>query len=167
MEGFARIGIDGWSLLLYAVNFGILFTVLRVLLYKPLLRVLDERRTLVKNNLEEAEQLKMKFEQEVHMREQEAARLMEQVHREAREAKERAEEGVRAMRLAAEERGERLLQEAQAEADRIKTRVIHEAEKEILKNMERVILTVLQEQKDQETIRKNMKQAWSAPTLGS
>lgn len=49
-------GIDGKLLLAQLVNFGVLFVVLTWLLYKPVMKTLDERALKIKQGVEDAEE---------------------------------------------------------------------------------------------------------------
>jgi F-type H+-transporting ATPase subunit b len=55
MEG---IGINLPLLVAFLVNFIILFTLLGVFLYKPVLKMLDERQTKIKESMEQAEKIR-------------------------------------------------------------------------------------------------------------
>jgi len=55
-EFFQSIGLDGKLLLSQAVNFLILLAVLRVFAYKPILRVLKERRERIEEGIEKAQE---------------------------------------------------------------------------------------------------------------
>lgn len=54
-------GIDGKLLLAQLVNFGVLFVALTWLLYKPVLRTLDERRAKIASGLAAAEEAELKL----------------------------------------------------------------------------------------------------------
>ena len=58
MEGFAGIGINLPLLLAFVINFVILVTVLSFLLYKPVLKMLDERQARIKESMEQAERIR-------------------------------------------------------------------------------------------------------------
>lgn len=55
------IGIDWKVLLAQLINFGILFAVLALVLYKPMRRKLDERSAKIKDSMEQAEQIKQQL----------------------------------------------------------------------------------------------------------
>ncbi|NWF93207.1 MAG: F0F1 ATP synthase subunit B [Syntrophaceae bacterium] len=63
MGGFASLGINLPLLVVFVVNFIILFFLLRLFLYKPVLRMLDERTKRTKEAMELAEATKREFEQ--------------------------------------------------------------------------------------------------------
>ena len=58
---FAAFGIDWKLLLVQAVNFGVLFLALTYLLYKPTMKVLDERRITVAQGVLDAEEAAKKL----------------------------------------------------------------------------------------------------------
>jgi F0F1-type ATP synthase membrane subunit b/b' len=58
-SGIGALGIDGISLLVYVVNFGILLVLLYLVAYKPILRMLDQRAR------DEAERLTERAREEI------------------------------------------------------------------------------------------------------
>ena len=61
MGGFASLGINLPLLVVFCVNFIILFVLLRMFLYKPVLKVLDERAQRTKEAMELAEATKQEY----------------------------------------------------------------------------------------------------------
>ena len=86
MEGLAGLGVSVPTLLSQLVNFGILFGLLYLFAYKPLMKVLDERSSKVKESMEQTEYIK---EQAVHA-EEEAKKQIEAASREGQEVIARA-----------------------------------------------------------------------------
>ncbi|MFC1985473.1 F0F1 ATP synthase subunit B [Chloroflexota bacterium] len=58
MEGLAGLGISLPTLLAQIVNFAILFGLLYLVAYKPIMRMLDERSKKVKESMEQTEYIK-------------------------------------------------------------------------------------------------------------
>ena len=56
--------IDGWTLLLQAINLAVLLGLLRWLLYKPLMAVIDKRQKLIADDLAGAEAARLKAEKD-------------------------------------------------------------------------------------------------------
>ena len=56
--------LDGWTLLLQAINLAVLLALLRWLLYKPLMAVIDKRQQRIASELAEAVQARQQVEQE-------------------------------------------------------------------------------------------------------
>jgi len=63
MGGFASLGISLPLLLAFLINFMILFVLLSKFLYKPVLKMLDERSKKIKESMELAEATKKEYEQ--------------------------------------------------------------------------------------------------------
>src|SRR5512137_2264312 len=63
MGGFASLGINLPLLLAFVINFIILLALLGKFLYKPVLKMLDERAQKVKESMEWAESIKRDYEQ--------------------------------------------------------------------------------------------------------
>ena len=101
MGGLASLGISLPTLLAQIVNFVILFGLLYLVAYKPIMRMLDERSRKVKESMEQTEFIK---EQAAHA-EEEAEKRIEAASREGQELVTRA---VRT--------GEEMRQQAQQEA---------------------------------------------------
>ena len=101
MEGIAGLGISWPTLLAQIVNFAVLFGLLYLLAYKPVMRMLDERASKVKESMEQTEYIK---EQAAHA-EEEAERRIEAASKEGQEVVARS---IRS--------GEEVRQQAQQEA---------------------------------------------------
>ncbi len=63
MGGFASLGINLPLLVVFIINFIVLFVLLRLFLYKPVLKMLDERAKRTKEAMELAEVTKKEYEQ--------------------------------------------------------------------------------------------------------
>jgi F-type H+-transporting ATPase subunit b len=101
MGGFASLGINLPLLVVFCVNFVILFVLLRLFLYKPVLKVLDERARRAKEAMELAEATKQEYGQA----KAEVQRQIEQGRQEAQ-----------AIITQATQLGERLKEESRQEA---------------------------------------------------
>lgn len=58
-----KLGIQPTQLLFQIINFGILFVLLTKFLYKPILKMLDERKKKIEQGLKDAEKAKKELEQ--------------------------------------------------------------------------------------------------------
>ena len=124
MEGLSGLGIRLPNLLAQIVNFGILFGLLYLVAYKPILRMLDERSKKVKDSMEQTEYIK---EQATHA-EEESKRRIETASKEGRELL------VRAVRT-----GEEIRQQAQQEARKEGESLIARARVEIQRERDEAI----------------------------
>lgn len=79
--GIDALGFNIPALIAQLVNFGLLLVIFSVFLYKPLLRVLDERRKRIQEGLEASEEAKRRLAET----EQEVARELDRARREGQE----------------------------------------------------------------------------------
>jgi F-type H+-transporting ATPase subunit b len=63
MGGFASLGINLPLLVVFIINFIVLFILLRLFLYKPVLKMLDERTKRTREGMELAEATRKEYEQ--------------------------------------------------------------------------------------------------------
>ena len=113
--GIAALGFSLPALISNLINFAILLIVLRLFLYKPVLRLLDERKRRIQEGLERAEQAAS----QASASEMEAREAVERAQQEAREFVQQAQEAAAQLRAQLEER-------ARADAERIVARAQEE-----------------------------------------
>jgi len=113
MEG---LGINLPLLVTFVINFIILFALLSVVLYKPVLKMLDERQARIKESMEQAEQIK-----------EQAARTEEQIQA----ALETARKEGQTIVAQAAQIGEKLREEAAETARKEAEALIGKARTEI------------------------------------
>jgi len=130
MEGLAGLGISLPTLLAQIVNFAILFGLLYLVAYKPIMRMLDERSRKVKESMEQTEYIK---EQAEHA-EEETKRRIEAASREGQEVIARAvrtgEEVRQQTQQEAREEAESLAVRARADIQQERDDAIDELRKE-------------------------------------
>ncbi|MFC2016232.1 F0F1 ATP synthase subunit B [Chloroflexota bacterium] len=130
MEGLAALGISGPTLLAQIVNFAILFGLLYLVAYKPIMRMLDERSRKTKESMEQAEYIK---EQAAHA-EEETKKQIEAARKEGQEVIARAvrsgEEVRQQAQQGARQDGEALIARARIEIQRERDGAIDELRKE-------------------------------------
>ena len=63
MGGFASLGVNLPLLVVFVINFIVLFVLLRLFLYKPVLKMLDERAKRTAEAMEQAEATRKEYEQ--------------------------------------------------------------------------------------------------------
>ena len=127
MEG---LGIDLSALIAQLVNFLILFALLYMFAYKPILRMFDERARRIKESVEQADLVK----EQAAQAEEENRRKLEAAAREGQEAIARAMRAGEESRQRAQEeaRGEAaaLLEKARADIQREREEVVGEVRQE-------------------------------------
>lgn len=119
-----KLGLNLGYLLLQIFNFLILFVVLRVWVYKPILGLLDKRRRAIAQGLEDA---RVAAEARASA-EKEAARIIADAQAEAskvvREANERAQDVAKEVRAEAEVEVAKVREAALSEADAERNRIL-------------------------------------------
>jgi F-type H+-transporting ATPase subunit b len=160
MEILAKLGIEPWSMLLYFVNTGILVLVLAKLLYKPILKYVDERRAVIEGSITEAEQLKKTFEEKLAeiLAEKEAlhASLKEQMEKTAKTLQEKEAQLVADMTLAKT----RMLEEAHVQIEKEKAELMKDAEARTMSLIQKVVLYIVQNKVPAEVVRESVQDAW-------
>ena len=121
MGGFASLGINLPLLVVFVVNFIILFVLLRLFLFKPVLKMLDERATRTREAMELADTTKKEFEQARET-------VGKQIEKGRQEAQAIIAQAVQAGERLKEESREEARKQAQAIVDR--TRAELEAERD-------------------------------------
>lgn len=119
-----KLGLNLGYLLVQIFNFLIIFVVLRVWVYKPILGLLDRRRKMIAEGVENA---RVAAEARANA-EKEAAKILADAQAEAnrivREATERAQVAAKDVRAAAEADAARLLENAKADAEAERNRIL-------------------------------------------
>jgi F-type H+-transporting ATPase subunit b len=112
------LGLNLWGFLVHVVNFIALLILLRLFLYPPILRMLDERQARIRESMERAEALRVESERA----QQEVQRTLAEARGEGQriiaQATEIAERLQRERQAAAEAEYQRILQRAQEDARR-------------------------------------------------
>ncbi len=130
MGGLAELGISLPTLLAQIVNFAILFVLLYLVAYKPVMRMLDQRSRKVQESLEQTEYIK---EQAAHA-EEESKRQIEAASKEGQELIARAARTGEEVRQQAQQEARKetevLLGRARAEIQRERDEAVGELRKE-------------------------------------
>ena len=130
-ELFAAFGIDWKLLIIQGVNFGLLLTVLTYLLYKPVLKLIDDRREKIAEGVRTAEAAERRLAEAKEEGDQmigTAARDAEQL---VATARSRADEKGADIVKTAEAKASSLLREAEERAEEAKRLALQESNKEI------------------------------------
>ncbi len=162
MEG---IGINLPLLIAFVINFVILFGLLTLVLYKPVLKVLDERQAKIKESMEQAEQIKeqtARSEEQIkallEKSRQEGQAVIAQATQIGERLKEEAKESAR-------QEAETLISKAQAEIQQERDKTMDELRKEFaniaILAAEKVINETLDKEKHRKLIDDVLKESTS------
>ncbi len=116
-----QLGISPGLLVSQIVNFILLMVILRVTLYQPVLRMLDQRKERIAQSMKDAERVSAAAQEA----EQEKARVLEEARREAQE-----------IRAQATRDAERIAQDIRARAEQEATEIRMKAQQEARQQVE-------------------------------
>ena len=162
MEGLAKLGIDPLSILIYILNTGLMLAVLTFVLYKPVLRFLDERRKMISDSVNEARNLKDELDKKSHEAATAQSRFEVELKRERENLQKFLEE--RRTQLDAEMRAARteMLEKAQANIDAREAELMSQVELKVRKLMEMIVLDVVRHKVPEHVVRESVEDAWKA-----
>ncbi|HWP61310.1 MAG TPA: F0F1 ATP synthase subunit B [Candidatus Paceibacterota bacterium] len=128
---FQAFGIDWHLLLIQAVNFGLLLAALTYFLYKPVLRIIDERREKIAESVRVANAAAKKLEDAKTKSDSMVGAATKEAEELVAVARTRADEKANELLKAAQSRSDALLAEAAAKAEEAKRQAVRASEKEI------------------------------------
>ena len=103
MDILTQFGVDWQHLLIQIINFAIILILLRVFLYKPVLKVLQERKDRIAKSLIDAEEIQKQLQTSEIERDKKLKKALEEAQGIINEAKESASQIVEAAHTKAEE----------------------------------------------------------------
>jgi F-type H+-transporting ATPase subunit b len=118
------LGLNLGYLLVQVFNFLIVFTVLRALVYKPILGMLERRRNSIAKGLEDARVAAQARENAEEEARQIIAKAQAEAAEKVREATERAGEAARAVRAEADAEAAKAREAALADAEQERNRIL-------------------------------------------
>ena len=159
MDALRELGIDWWGVLIYIINTLLLLLLLTHLLYKPLLKAIDERRSTIKNTLLESETLRRSLDAE-RARQEAASHAAERALREEIQAtKQELHRIAEAEREQARAERAALLERAHQEITEAKAHILEESRTDIVRIMEKALLTLARTSIPSETVNKSIEDA--------
>ena len=162
MESLARLGISGWDLLLYAVNFGLVVWLVARYMTKPMLKMLDERRDTIKNNIEGAEKLRGEMAQQKELMEKQKIEMQSQLADELSKAKAEMQIKRKEADADIETKRAKMLEEVRAVVESEKQKIMQNTEAETLALMQKIILNIVSNQIPQEVVQSSVQSAWKS-----
>ena len=163
-EGMASLGINISTLAAQLVNFGVLFLLLYLVAYKPLMRMLDQRSNRVKESMENAEKIK----QQAARAEEEVVKRIEEASKEGQKIIDKSmklgEEAKHQAQKEAEEKAHTLIAEASAEIKNERDKAIDDLRKEVADLAIMAAGKVVGQTMDKETNRKLIDQVLEQAT---
>jgi F-type H+-transporting ATPase subunit b len=163
MGGFASLGISLPLLLAFVINFVILFVLLGKFLYRPVLKMLDERAQRIRQSMEWAEATKREYEQA----KAEVQRLIDKGRQDAQaviaQAVQKGEGLKEEARREAAEQAKAIVERTKAELGVERDRMVEELRREfvsmLISTAEKVIKERLDKEKHSKLIEETLEQS--------
>ncbi len=126
MDLLAKLGIDWGLLLAQVVNFTILLGVLTAFVYKPILRLLDQRREMVRRSVEDAKRLEEQLKAMDRIRAERLVTLDRECGEILARTKQEAEGLKQDILVSAQREADRILQRGRSTLAEERSRVLAE-----------------------------------------
>jgi F-type H+-transporting ATPase subunit b len=163
MGGFAKLGINLPLLIAFIINFVILFSLLGLFLYKPVMKMLDERSKRIKEGMERAEATKEEYaraEEEVKKliskAREDGQTLVSQATQIGERLKEEAKEGAR-------KEAQAIVDRTRAELEEQRDRIIDDLRREFvdisISAAEKVIKETLDKERHRRLIEETLEES--------
>jgi len=128
---FSAFGVNWHLLVIQAVNFVLLLTALTYFLYKPILRIIDERQAKIAEGVRTAQEASQKLEDAKTKGEEMVGSAAREAEGLVASARSRASEMSAQAQKSAEAKADAILKDAQARADEEKRQTLLESERDI------------------------------------
>lgn len=161
METLLKLGIDWQSIIVYIVNFGVLFFLIGKYVVPKVLHYLDERSNTIKKNINEANSLKTDFQNKLAEIEQEKESAKLALTSQMDEMKKSLEAQKAELVSSMEDERRKMLEKAQIEINDRKDTLMKEVEQDMLELMKKMVLYVVQNKLPEEVVAQSVKDAWS------
>jgi F-type H+-transporting ATPase subunit b len=125
------LGLNWQGLIWHAINFIVLLVLLRLVLYKPVVRMLDERAQRIRDSMQQADQARRAAEQA----EADRQALLAETRHEAEQMRARADEQAKRIIADAGERAQeqanRIIAQAEAQSEQMRNQTMAEVRAQI------------------------------------
>jgi len=163
MGGFASFGINLPLLVVFVINFIVLFFLLRIFLYKPVLKILDERSRRTKEAMELAEATKQEYaeaksevQKQIEKGRQEAQAIIAQAMQVGERLKEES-------RQEATKQAQTIVDRTRAELEAERDKIVEDLRKEFvdisISAAEKVIKETLDKEKHRKLIEETLQES--------
>ena len=163
MGGFASLGISLPLLIAFIINFAILFVLLGKFLYKPVLKMLDERAKKIKESMEWAEATKRDYEQAKGEVQKQLEKGRQEVQAFLAQAVQRGESFKEEAKQEAAQQAKAIIDRARSEFEAERDKMVEDLRKEfvsiLMLTAEKVIKETLDKEKHSKLIEETLKQS--------
>lgn len=157
MDALSSLGINWRALISQIANFIILLILLKIFLYRPIVKMLEERQAKIKQGLDDAEKAKSQLESA----EDKSQKIIKDANRKAQEIMALSQkENEAQISLAKEEArniSQKIIQSAENQAEAEKIKIITRAKSQIGEMVVIATEKIIQEKEGTDTLEKTLK----------
>lgn len=161
-ELFTKLGVNWMSLVFQIINFAVLLYILHRFVYKPILKVLEDRKNKVAKSIEQAEETKKVLEHATEEREQillkarkEAQAIIERINQEAQKMRdEKIEQTKQEIATLVSKSKEQIVREREQAIGAVRK----EASELVVLATEKVLRERLKEREDADLVRRSVQE---------
>jgi len=157
MDALSSLGINWRALISQIANFIILLILLKIFLYRPVVKMLEERQAKIKQGLDDAEKAKAQLESA----EDESQKIIKDANRKAQEIMALSQkENEAQISLAKEEArniSQKIIQSAENQAEAEKIKIITRAKSQIGEMVVIATEKIIQEKEGTDTLEKTLR----------
>jgi F-type H+-transporting ATPase subunit b len=162
MEILSNFGVEPVLLLAQIVNFAILLFILKRFLYKPIMKVLEERKSKVETSLRQAEEIEKRFDETSTKQENILDRAQGEASKIIEGAKDEAKILSEQIQKEANDRANRTIERAKQSLELEKQKMVSEAKNELVDlvaySTEKIAPKLMKKTEKEEVIRQTIKE---------
>lgn len=159
MELLEKLGINPVLLVTQIINFLVLLFILKKFLYKPILEMLERRRTKILEGLKKAQEIEKKYQETERVQEEKLYQARVRAGEILQEAKERVEKMQQEILKKSEKEAEVILEKAKKEIENERLKMLQEVRSEIAYLVVLALQKILAKELDKRTQERLVKDA--------
>lgn len=160
MGGFSKIGIDWWSVLLYLINYGVLLFVLAKYVYPRILKAVDDRRKLISENINDANNLRAELVKQTDTAEKDRKALLKKLEEDTALVKKELQQKKKEMLEQISLEREKLLADARALITEEKQQLVAAVEAKLVQVVQAAVLHIAMTEVSEKTVAASINKSW-------
>lgn len=160
MNPLANLGIDLPSLIIYVVNFGIIYFFIAKFLSGPIISMLEKRATKIKNNLDDIKVLKEEMEKNKLKMEEEQKKAEAEMDKKIISLNEELDKKLNASKKAIEKERNEMLENASKQIEKQKKEMTEELKADINDKIVKIVSHIISNKIPKEILETSVEEAW-------
>lgn len=160
MQQLSALGIDLTSLIIYLVNFGIIYIIVSKLISKPVIDILDKRKSEIESNLNEANKLRDEMVEEKKKFELEKEKIRSEFDKELEKFESSLHEKSKILEQENHKTRQEIIQKALNEQKQMKENIFNLVQEDLLASYSEILTKVLKDKASTENVSESIKSSW-------